>query len=171
MTVKEWSDSIPAGPRFLTVVLWLCAAGALWLLLSPAAFQRRALSRRAAQSETVAERERERVRGLEYWRNGLESDPSVIEREARKLGYGAPDERSYPHPPQGDARAAWQENADRARRAGAGDAYTSRSMKRTVGYVLMFIIAGAVAFLFFWDLRVEEPEAAGAGHTSQEETR
>jgi len=82
-------------PRFLAIVLWLSVAGALWLLLSPAAFRRRALTRRTERLGAEVREKWLNGVGLERWRDGLESDPSVIEREARKLGYGLPGERSY----------------------------------------------------------------------------
>ena len=142
---------------FLTVVLWLCVAGALWVLLSPAAWQRRALTRRADRLEVQVRREWRRGVGLERWRDGLETDPSAIEREARKLGYGLPGERSYPGVPTAtSARLA-------AGRAGRPPARNEVSWVSAVGQsvapVLMLIIGGALAVLFFTDLRVEDPGA------------
>ena len=130
-------------------MLLLCAAGALWLLLSPAAFKRRALALRAQQLAVDAHAEWVRNAGLERWRNGLEGDPSVIEREARKLGYGRPGETSYPLTPEAFAEAV---------RPPAQDTVSwSSEIGRSVAPVLMLIIAGVIIVLFFTDLKVEDP--------------
>ena len=162
--MKAAADPTPTGAGFLTVVLWLCAAGALWLLLSPAAFQRRILTARAHAEASAAETERLRVQGLQALRDGLEGDPSVIEREARKLGYGRPDERSYPLSPDhdlADAESEWLRNAETAERsldsASATGQETAIRARKRIGAALMAIIGGAIAFLFFRDLRIDDP--------------
>ena len=76
--------------------MWLCAAGAAILLLCPAAFNRRVLTLQTESAETEARRQFTRNAGLERWRDALESDPSVIESEARNNGYGRADEKPYP---------------------------------------------------------------------------
>jgi len=148
---------------FLTVVLWLCVAGAMWLLLAPAAFQRRALTRRVVRAEVSTESQRLHTSGLQRWHDGLENDPSVLEREARKLGYGFADERSYPVSAEvdlADADEVWRKNAlaAQARLAAKSDSGSWRTTIRyTVAPVLMLIIVGAIAFLFFRGLHVEDP--------------
>lgn len=148
----------PFEPRFLTAVLWLCAAGALWLLLSPAAFQRRALARRVSLLEEEIASERRETAGLRRWRNGLANDPSVIEREARKLGYGLPDERVYPLPADTvirRAEAEWERR--REAHAEVSNLALKAIVRRTVTPVLMLLLGGFTAFLFYHDLRIEEP--------------
>ena len=175
--MRAAADPMPTGAGFLTVVLWLCAVGALWLLLAPAAFQRRILTARAREEALAAERERLRVQGLQRLRDGLEADPSVIEREARKLGYGRPDERSYPLSPDRDltnAQSAWLRNAEKSERAlnavsSAGREASARMRKR-IGAALMAIIGGAIAFLFFRDLRIDDPSDQHATNAENEET-
>jgi len=175
-TMKEMADPIPPGMGFLTVVLWLCAAGALWLLLSPAAFQRRILTARAREAAVAAETERLRVQGLERWRDGLENDPAVIEREGRKLGYGHPDERSYPLSPVrdlADAETVWRRNANEAEQArddaSRADRETAARARKAVGAALMAILGGAIAFLFFRDLRIDDPgDPLATGEANEE---
>ena len=139
----------PNESRLLIALLLLCAAGALWLLLSPAAFKRRALARRAEQLVVDAHAEWVRNAGLERWRNGLESDPSVIEREARKLGYGRLGEMPYPVAPKAFA--------DAVRPLAEDTVSWSSEIGRSVAPVLMLIIAGVIMVLFFTDLKVEDP--------------
>jgi len=173
-TVK--ADATAPGTDFLTVVLWLCAAGALWLLLSPAAFRRRVLTARAYEETVAVERERLRAAGLERWRDGLASDPSVIEREARKLGYGRPDERCYPLSPERDlanAETAWVRNAqkaERVRNASATERERAAGGRKTIGAALMAIIGGAIAFLFFRDLRIDDPDERAATNAASEDS-
>ena len=141
--------------RFLAVVLWVCAGAALWLLLSPAAFTRRDLTRRVAALGAEVQREELRNGGLARWRDGLQSDPSVIEREARKLGYGRPGERVY-RLTEAELRAAQPLLRDGGR---GGFSWTS-AVAESVAPVLILLIAGVIAVLFFTDLRVEDPAAA-----------
>ena len=141
--------------RFFIVVLWLCAAGALWLLLSPAAFSRRALTRRAERLEAEQRQEWLLNVGLERWRNGLEGDASVIEREARKLGYGRPNERLYPLS-EAELRAARARlNAEVA----GGETPWSSALGRSLVPALLLFVVGIVAVLFFTDLKVDDPHA------------
>ena len=146
-------------PKFLAVVLLLCAAGALWLLLSPTAFRRRAMSRGVVQLEAEKHSEWLYNVALERWRDGLQSDPSVIEQEARKLGYGRSGERVCPvrpaplPPPRRLARSA-------------GDLSQGFSwifaIRRSIAPALMLVIVGFIAILFFTDLRVEYPAESRA---------
>ena len=175
--MKAAADPTPTGAGFLTVVLWLCAAGALWLLLSPAAFQRRILTARAHEEASAAERERLRVQGLQRLRDGLEGDPSVIEREARKLGYGRPDERSYllaRDRDLADAESVWLRNAEEADRtlnaASAAGRETAARARKRIGAALMAIVGGAIAFLFFKDLRIDDPGDRSATDAASEES-
>ena len=135
--------------RLLIALPLLCAAGALWLLLSPTAFRRRALAQRAEQLAVEAHAEWVRNAGLERWRDGLAGDPSVIEREARKLGYGRPGETSYPPAPKAFADAIRPPEQESV-------SWTSE-IGRSVAPVLMLIIAGVIMVLFFTDLKVEDP--------------
>ena len=148
-------ERLSADRRFLATALLVCGAGALWLLLSPAAFERRARTRAADSLRTQVEQEWQRNIVLERYRSGLEGDPAVIEREARKLGYGRPGERTYPLSQE-------EIRAQEARLAESGQPHRLRLWFREVGRAvapaLMLILAGAVAVLFFTDLRVEEPD-------------
>jgi len=143
-------------------MLLLCAAGALWLLLSPAAFKRRALALRAERLEAMVHAEWRRNIGWEQWRDGLDRDPSTIEREARKLGYGRPGEASY----RIIAGPGSEATRTRPRFPWSSD------LMRSAAPVLMLLIAGVIAILFFADLKVEDP---GANHRTtvarREETR
>jgi len=141
--------------RFFAVALWLCAAGAAILLLCPAAFNRRVLTLQAEHAEAKARRQFTRNAGLERRRDALESDPSVIEREARNNGYGRAAEKPYPI-----TAAEWK--AARARLTGAAPAGREISaepsaVSQAILPTLMLIIVGAVAVLFFCDLKVPEP--------------
>ncbi|MGD0999269.1 MAG: hypothetical protein ABSA67_01105 [Candidatus Brocadiia bacterium] len=141
--------------RFFAVALWLCAAGAAILLLCPAAFNRRVLTLQAEHAEAEARRQFTRNAGLERRRDALESDPSVIEREARNNGYGRAAEKPYPI-----TAAEWK--AARARLTGAAPAGREISaepsaVSQAILPTLMLIIVGAVAVLFFCDLKVPEP--------------
>ena len=144
-----------ADSRFLAAALLLCAAAALWLLLSPTAFKCRAMRRRVAELEGEKYREWLYNVSLERWRDGLEGDPSVIEHEARKLGYGRPGERVL-------ALALDPLPASRSFDRRAGDASPRFSwisaVRRSIAPALMLVIGGLVAVLFFTDLRVEDPD-------------
>jgi len=137
----------------LAIALWLCAAGACWVLLSPAALHRRTLTERV--TETRADRLREWMRGvwLERVRDGLQGDPSVIEKEARRLGYGRPREYAYPLSPRE------RQAADRSLSAASVAAHPDPwpAVRHSLAPALMLIIACAIAILFFTDLRVEDP--------------
>ncbi len=156
---SERSDAAAAGRserRFFAVALWLCAAGAAILLLCPAAFNRRVLMLEAERAETEARRQFTHNAALERWRDSLESDPSVVESEARSNGYGRADEKPYPI-----TAAEWK--AARARLVAAAPAVREPvSEPSAVGQAilptLMLILLGAAAVLFF--LR---PESARAG--------
>ena len=153
--------------RFFAVALWLCAAGSAILFLCPAAFNRRALTLQTESAEAEARRQFARNAGLERRRDALESDPSVIEREARNNGYGRAAEKPYPI-----TAAEWK--AARARLAAAApdgrEAPSSVALRgwerdepsavsQAVLPTLMLIILGALAVLFFCDLKVTEPGA------------
>ncbi len=142
--------------RFLMIILWLCVAGALWLLLSPAAFARRDLTRRTEALQAAVHREALRNAGLDRWRDGLENDPSLVERKAREQGYGRPGERIYPVSPA-ELRAARQ--GLRAPRK--DDPSLFSTVGQSVAPVLMLLIGGIIAIFFFTDLRVEDPAQAG----------
>lgn len=143
------------GSGFLAVSLLLCGVGAAWLLLSPTAFERRA---RRRQAERLLARNRIEWRynvALERRRHGLLGDPSAIEKEARELGYGRPGERRYPLTPQ-------EIHAEEVRLV--PDGRPRRLLLRLAGEVgyalvpaLMLILAGAVAVMFFSDLRIADP--------------
>ena len=138
--------------RFFTVLLWLCAAAAVWLLFSPSAFDRRALTRRTELVEAEIIRERLYNADLQRWRDALENDPSAIEREARRLGYGRPNEHAYNLSPVELARA-------RAELAEAHEIHRPAldRFRKSVAPALMVLIAGAVAVLFFSGLKIEDP--------------
>ena len=148
--------------RFLTLVLWLCALGALWLLVSPAASKRRALAERADQLDARLAAERKRNQTLQAWRKSMEEDPSALEREARRMGYGRPGERSYPASPDqlnamADALRRAQERAQAAQRRAEEDLSAwDVEAKRSVADVLMFICAAAAAVLFCSGMKIKE---------------
>jgi hypothetical protein len=140
--------------RFFAAALWLCAAGSALLLLCPAAFNRRALTLQAESAEAEARREFTRNADLERWRDALESDPSVIERAARNNGYGRAAEKPYPI-----TAAEWK--AVRSRLAAAAPIgrqapSAPSAVSQAVLPTLMLIILGALAVLFFCDLKVPE---------------
>jgi hypothetical protein len=143
--------------RFFAVALWLCAAGAAILLLCPAAFNRRVLTLQAERAETESRRQFTRNAALERRRDALESDPSVVEREARNNGYGRADEKPYPITAAEwkAARARLIAAAPAGREAVSEPSAVSQAMLPT----LMLIILGAMAVLFFCDLKVPEPGA------------
>jgi hypothetical protein len=142
-----------ADRRFFAVVLWLCAGAAAYLLFGAAAFNLRAMSAQVEESEAAARREWIRNAGLERWRDGLAGDASVIEREARKLGYGRAGERVYPisEAEWKAARARWAADADRAAPSGAS------ALGQAFLPAVTLLILGAIAVLFFSDLRVDDP--------------
>ena len=138
---------------FLVAVLWLCAAGALWLLVSPAAFKRRALMRRVELLEQSVHSEWARNIGWERWRDGLAGDPSMIEREARKLGYGRPGELRYRVTANATSNVIPADSGSNERFSWLSE------IGQSVAPVLMLIIVGAIAVPFFAGLKVEDPGA------------
>jgi hypothetical protein len=137
--------------------LWLCAAGAAFLLLCPAAFNRRVLTLQNESAEAESRRQFTRNADLERRRDAFESDPAVIESEARSNGYGRADEKAYPI-----TAAEWK--AARARLAAAAPAdrgapFEPSAVSQAILPALMLIILGALAVLFFGDLKVPEPGA------------
>ena len=141
--------------RFFAAALWLCAAGAALLLFGPAAFNRRALTLQNERAEAESRRQFARNADLERRRDALESDPAVIESEARSNGYGRADEKAYPI-----TAAEWK--AARARLAAAAPAargapFEPSAASRAILPALMLIILGALAVLFFCGLKVPEP--------------
>lgn len=133
--------------------MWICAAGALWLLLSPAAFERRAMTRRADGLEAQVREQAGRNAGLERYRNALENDPATIEHEARRIGYGRPNEKAYYLTPD--------DIASEAARVSPGAKAEGPSVRavvaKSIAPVLMTIVALVVVMLFFTNLRVEDP--------------
>ena len=149
--------SPPSDRRFLAVALWLCAAGSAILLLCPAAFNRRVLTLQTESAEAEARRQFTRNAELERQRDALETDPSVIEKEARNNGYGRVAEKPYPI-----TAAEWK--AARARLTAAAPAGREApsepsAVSQAILPALMLIILGALAVLFFCDLKVPEPGA------------
>ena len=144
---------LPPGRGFIATVLWICVIGAVWLLLSPAAFERRALQRQTTELAADVHAHWRRNIGLERWRNGLENDPSVIEREARKLGYGRPREELVSVAPQPN------ETVRHGERGEANPWWPD--IRQTVATTLILIIAGAIAIMFFIDLKVEDAGDTG----------
>lgn len=146
-------SALTSGQRLLATALLLSAAGALWLLLSPAASERRARMLRAAElRERVAVEWRYNV-VLDRYRYGLLADPSVLEMEARRLGWGRPGERPAPVT-QEEIRAVEARLAEPPPapwRAMAGEAL------RALGPACLLLLAGAAALLFYGGLRIEEP--------------
>ncbi len=139
--------------RFLAAVLWVVAAGALWLLVSPAAFNRRALQQRVAGMEAEVARAEAHNLALRDRRDGLKGDPSVIEAESRRLGYGRPNERTYPLA-EGAGRKVTAADSTTANATHREAASAERSARQGVSRVVMLIVAGAALFLFFRDLRI-----------------
>jgi hypothetical protein len=153
------------GRRFFALALWLCAAGAAFLLFCPAAFNRRALTLQSERAEAEARREFSRNTGLERRRDALESDPSVIESEARHNGYGRAAEKPYPI-----TAAEWKAARDHLAATGGREASSSAplsgsepgepsAVSQAILPAVMLIMLGALAVLFFCDLKVPEPGA------------
>ena len=147
-----WAPPRPetSGLRFLALALWISVAGGLWL--EHAAIGRRALEARQTRIETDVRREWERNAGLERVAAGLVGDPAMIEREARRQGYGRPGENPYP-------LSANELRAARARLAPPADT-DEFAWAATVGQAaapaIMLLIIGVIAVLFFTDLKVDD---------------
>ena len=77
----------------------------------------------------------------------------MIEREARKLGYGRAGEKVYPISAAEwkAARARWAADADRVAPSGAS------ALGQALLPAVTLLILGAIAVLFFSDLRVDDP--------------
>lgn len=150
--------------RFFAVALWLCAAGAAVLLLCPAAFNRRVLTVQAERAEAEARREFTRNGDLERRRDALESDPSVIESMARNNGYGRAAEKTYPI-----TAAEWKAARGQLAATGGREAASAplsgpepgepSAVGQAILPAVMLIMLGALAVLFFCDLKVPEPGA------------
>ena len=141
--------------RFFALALWLCAAGAALLLLCPAAFNRRVLTMQNERAEADARLQFSRNADLEHRRDALETDPSVIEREARNNGFGRADEKAYPI-----TAAEWKAaraHLATATPAAAEAAGAPSAVSQAFLPALMLILLGAMAVLFFCDLKVPEP--------------
>jgi hypothetical protein len=152
--------------RFFAVALWLCAAGSAVLLLCPAAFNRRVLTLQSESAEMESRRQFVRNADLERRRDALDSDPSAIEREARNNGYGRADEKPYPITAAEwkAARARLALAAAPALRQSSGQAGREAPLApsaagQAILPALMLVILGALAVLFFCDLKVPEPGA------------
>ena len=151
--MEKAQPRLPPGRGFIAIVLWMCAIGAIWLLLSPAAFERRALQHQTTELEADVHANWRRNIGLERWRSGLENDPSVIEREARKLGYGRAREELVAVAPQPDGTV---------RNGARGEANSWwPGVRQIVATTLILIIAGAIAIMFLIDLKVEDAGDTG----------
>ena len=148
----------PKETRFFALALWLCAGASLWLLLSPAAFARREKTLLVQTLRADVRQEWIRNVGLERWRAGLEDDRSVIEREARKLGYGRPGEKLYLLSPA-EVRAI--ESRLRVETPDDNFSWTG-ALGQSIAPSLLLLILGILAVLFFTDLKVEEPAPAAA---------
>lgn len=158
MAVTEQIERTKADTIFFSVLLWVCAAAAVWLLVSPVAWTRRALTRRVEGMAAEVQREQAFNRRLNRWREGLESDTSMIEREARKLGYGRPGEYVFALSPA-DLRAA----RSRWNAGGPEEGFPwSSALGESLLPALALLLAGVLAVLFFTDLKVEDPAAAVA---------
>jgi hypothetical protein len=150
-------DSLQSERRFFAVALWLCAAGAAILLLCPAAFNRRVLTLQNERAETEARRQFTRNGELERQRNALESDPSVIESEARRNGYGRAAEKPYPITAAEWKTARAHLTAEAGISSGAGAPAEPSAAGQAILPAIMLIILGTMAVLFFCDLKVPEP--------------
>lgn len=148
-----------SGQRLLATALLVSAAGALWLLLSPAAAERRARMLRGAElREKVAVEWRYNVL-LDRYRYGLLADPSVLELEARRLGWGRPGERPAPVTPE-EIRAEQIRLTDPPPPRWKA---VAREALRALGPACLLMLAGAAALLFYGGLRIEEPPARADG--------
>ena len=139
--------------RFPAVLLWLSAGLALYLLLCPAAFQRRALMARLQRETAERDELRRSVDEHQARVEAMEHDPAVVGQEARKLGYGRVGESAYP---------LTQAELLAARRATAAAAAIPRpwyldAVRQSIGTVIMLLLLGLLAALFFYNLRVDAP--------------
>ena len=149
--------------RTLNIALLVCGAGALWLLLSPSAFERRARMRLAEKLRGGFQTEWAYNVALSRYRRALEGNPAVIEREARKLGYGRPGERVY-HLSESELRAQEARLARKDRPEADGG--FSKGIMRGVTPAILLILAGVAAGFFFADLRIDDPaESNGPART------
>ena len=144
--------------RFFALLLWLCAAASAWLLFSPAAFHRRALTRRAERLEAQVIRERVHESDLERRRDALQHDPSTIEQEARRLGYGRPNERTYylSDEEMAHAREIFALSAEPPPKPFA-------EIRATLAPVAMWVIVAMILILFFSGLKVPEVSVPAKG--------
>ena len=144
--------------RLFALVLWLCAAAAAYLLFGSAAFNVRALTAQKEACEAAVRQEWLRNADWERWRNGLAGDASVIEHEARKLGYGRAGETRYPL-----SEAEWKAARARYEAAAAHSAPPDAlALSQALLPAVLLLILGAIAVLFFSDLRVDDPNQPGA---------
>jgi len=135
---------------FLAVTFLVCGVGALYLLLSPAGRERRAAERAVARLEVERDREWRYNHALERYLHGLQTDPSLIELEARRLGYGRPGERTYALSPADISALSPRPTA------------TALSLRRIARDVIRaslpaFVILSlaGLALFFFTDLRLD----------------
>jgi len=144
--------------RTLNIALLVCATCALWLLVSPSAFERRARTRLVEKLRGGFQTEWAYNVALSRYRRGLEGNPAVIEWEARKLGYGRPGERVY-HLSKSELRA--QEKRFGQQNGFEAGGRFSREIVRGVAPALLLILVGAGAVFFFADLRIDDPTESG----------
>jgi len=148
-SLREGAQPGSSGLRFLALAVWVSVAGGLWL--EQVAVHRRMLETRASRLEAEKRHEWLVNTRLERIANALQEDPALIEREARRLGYGRRGEFSYPltardlssvrptaHGPEGEGWS-WP-----------------RTLLDAVASAVMLLIAGVIAVLFFADLKVDD---------------
>jgi hypothetical protein len=148
-SVRDASGAGNSGLRFLALALWVSVAGGLWL--EQVAVNRRLLETRESRLEDQKRREWLINLRLERIANGLQEDPALIEREARRLGYGRRGEFAYPLTAR-DLRSVRLNPAEGAARGLSW----SQTLIEAAGSAAMLLIAGVIAILFFTDLRVDD---------------
>lgn len=148
-SVRETARPETSGLRFLALAVWVSVAGGLWL--EHVAVNRRQLETRESRLDAQKRREWLVNARLERIANGLQEDPALIEREARRLGYGRRGEYSYPLTAR-DLRSVRVNPSEDA----SGGASWSRTLIDAGTSAVMLLIAGVIAVLFFADLRVDD---------------
>lgn len=148
-SLRESARPETTGLRFLALAVWVSVAGGLWL--EHVAVNRRLLETREARLDTEKRREWLVNARLERIANGLQEDPALIEREARRLGYGRRGEFTYPL----TAHDLKSVRLNPTQETPAGLPWAQK-LTEAVASAVMLLIAGVIAVLFFTDLRVDD---------------
>jgi hypothetical protein len=138
--------------HILPITLFLCVLAALWLMLSPAAWERRAQTQAVYHARLSARQELEHNHKLERYRLELEGDRTRLETEGRRLGYGRHGEEPYPLTEE-EIRAK-RDRLSPPDEAGLVERWGETALQALVP-MLLCMAGGAACILFFADLRID----------------